>query len=83
MLSPADHGIPSHDMAPAQRDLVYSTATIPRLAQLAPTSTSDPSKASRGESSTVGVERCDAVSDRDLALLHPQARAVANPLFHL
>ena len=33
-------------------------ATIPRLAQLAASSTSDPSKASRGESSAVGVERC-------------------------
>ena len=83
MLLPADHRIPSQDMAPAQRDVVYSTATIPRLAQLAPTSTSDPSKASRGESSAVGVERCDAVSDRDLALLHPQARAVAISILYL
>ena len=69
-------------MAPAQRDVVYSR-NYPETRALAPTSTSDPSKASRGESSAVGVERCDAVSDRDLALLHPRARAVAIPLFHL
>ena len=42
-----------------QLSATWSTPeTIPRLAQLAASSTSDPSKASRGESSTVGVERC-------------------------